>query len=343
MDIGGANLKTAHSSGQVIHRPFELWKNPSQLPRILESVLGDLPAFDACAVTMTAELCDCFATRRQGVHFILDAVAQVAGSRPVWVWRTDGRFVDLPTARAEPLLAAAANWLALATFAGRFVPSGPGLLLDVGSTTTDLVPLWNGTPIPQGRTDLERLRCRELVYTGARRTPLCALLGSAGAAEWFATTLDVYLLLGQIPEEPGNGATADGRPATRNAAHGRLARMVCADAETFAVQEATSLAQSLCNQQIQLIRGALWEIGKRAGWIEKRGKGTVKQGAPLLFPACQATVVLAGSGEFLARMALADTAGFPNLRLISLADALRQDVSEAACAYAVARLAAETL
>jgi len=67
---------------------------------------------------------------------------------------------------------AAANWLALATYAGRLAPRGPAVLLDVGSTTTDVIPLQDGTPVPRGRTDPERLESKELVYTGVRRTPL---------------------------------------------------------------------------------------------------------------------------------------------------------------------------
>src|SRR5262249_28582161 len=153
----------------------------------LRELLRGLPNADLLAVTMTGELCDCFATKREGVHAILEAVEQVAGSRPVWVWLNDGRLVRPAVARAEPLRAAAANWLALATFAGRLAPVGPALLIDVGSTTTDIVPLCDGRPVPRGRTDPERLGCGELLYTGVRRTPLCALLGATAAAELFAT------------------------------------------------------------------------------------------------------------------------------------------------------------
>ena len=39
----------------------------------------------------------------------------------------------MATARQTPLQVAAANWLALATYAGRFAPDGPALLLDIGS------------------------------------------------------------------------------------------------------------------------------------------------------------------------------------------------------------------
>src|SRR5258708_819144 len=145
-------------------------------------------------------------------------------------------------ARKSPLQVAAANWLALATYAGRFVPEGPALLLDIGTTTTDIIPLFNGKPIPRGRTAPERLASCELVYTGVRRTPRCALMGSCGAAEFFAPTLDVHLILDFIAEDPADCNTADGRPATKTAAHARLARMMCADLETSTPEERRGLA-----------------------------------------------------------------------------------------------------
>src|SRR6516225_2420850 len=159
LDIGGANLKAAHTGGSARSVPFALWKRPHDLA-------AALPPCDRAAVTMTGELCDCFATSRDGVRHILDAIAAALPGVPVSVWRTDGRFVNLADARADPRPAAAANWLALATYAGRFAPPGPALLVDVGSTTSDLVPLHDGRPVPSARTDPERLSTGELVYTG---------------------------------------------------------------------------------------------------------------------------------------------------------------------------------
>ena len=173
LDIGGANLKAAHSNGVARLHPFELWKNPAGLSEALRELMRTLPVFDRLAVTMTGELCDCFETKRQGVQAILDAVESIRGAFPVRVWRNDGRFVEMAAARANPLGVAAANWLALATFAGRYLSSGAGLVIDVGSTTTDIVPMMESRPCPRGRTDPQRLRHRELVYTGVRRTPVC--------------------------------------------------------------------------------------------------------------------------------------------------------------------------
>ncbi|HYT89715.1 MAG TPA: hydantoinase/oxoprolinase family protein [Gemmataceae bacterium] len=321
LDVGGANLKAAHTSGVASLLPFELWKKPDGLVEALRGLFAIMPPFDALAVTMTGELCDCFATKREGVQFILDAVASAAANRPIHVWRTDGRFVSVAEARATPLQTAAANWLALATYAGRFAPQGPAVLIDIGSTTTDIVPLVDGKPAPRGRPDPDRLRCGELVYTGVRRTPLCALLGGGAAAELFATTLDVCLILEALPEDPSDRATADGRPATRAAAHARLARMLCADAETCTPAETRKLAERALLKQVHLLTSALRQVSERLPGLQ--------------------TVILAGSGEFLARTALAEQEHFPLSKIVSLTEQLGPEISQAACAYALAVLASE--
>lgn len=319
LDVGGANLKAAHSRGLVRLRPFELWKNPSGLVDALRDLFREMPTFDLLVVTMTGELCDCFATKREGVGVILDAVESVASGVPVRVWQTTGTSVDPAAARARPLETAAGNWLALATFAARFVPSGPGLVIDIGSTTADLIPLFDGKPIPRGRTDLERLRSGELVYTGVRRTPICALLGGLGAAELFATTLDVYLMLEMLPEDADDHQTADGRPATRKAAHARLARMLCADVETFSEEDARDLANDIHRRQISLLSDRLEEVIRR-------------------LPAAPSVVVTAGSGEFLARMLAKCLPRLAGARVLSLEQELGSAASAAACAYALVEI-----
>jgi probable H4MPT-linked C1 transfer pathway protein len=322
LDIGGANLKAAHSSGRALTVPFAFWKAPALLPDQLGRLLQDMPPFDALAVTMTGELCDCFESKRQGVLAILDAVIQAAGQKPIHVWRNDGHLVDVAEARASPLQVASANWLALATFAGRFAATGPALLIDIGSTTTDIVPLVNGRPRPTGRTDQERLHASELVYTGVRRTPLCAVLGYHIAAELFATTLDAYLLLDYLPEDASDTNTADGRPATKAGAEARIARMICADLETSTDDERLALAETVLESQ-KLILSLLINVVARR------------------LPALPQTVLFAGEGEFLIRLALESQKHIPPCRVVSLSRELDQEISRAACAYAVAMLLAE--
>jgi probable H4MPT-linked C1 transfer pathway protein len=321
LDIGGANLKAAHTDGQAFSVPFALWKNPTGLTDVLRRLLDDMPGADALAVTMTGELCDCFESKRQGVLAILDAV-QAAAKTPIHVWQNDGRFVDVAAARAKPLPVASANWLALATFAGRYAPKGPALLIDIGSTTTDIIPLLDGQPVPKGRTDLDRLLARELLYTGVRRTPLCAVLGTHAAAELFATTLDAYLLLGFLPENPSDTNTADGRPATKAAAEMRIARMLCADLETSTAERRRRLVERVLMRQVM-------ELGSDFRAVASRLPGPLQ------------TVLLAGEGEFLIKIALQEQKDIPPCRAVLLSSELGAAISQAACAYAVAILAAE--
>jgi probable H4MPT-linked C1 transfer pathway protein len=321
LDIGGANLKAFHTTaGLACLTPFPLWRNPAGLTDALRSLTAGLPAADAFAVTMTGELCDCFPSKRAGVSAILDAVNSIAASTPVWVWLTDGSFADPATAREVPIRAASSNWLALATFIGRLEPTKPAIVVDVGSTTTDVIPLQEGKSVALGETDPERLLCQELVYTGARRTPICALLGARVAAELFATALDAFLVLGDVPENENDCDTADGRPATKAMAHARLARMLCADLESSTEEERLDLAARAVARQTEMISEAMKLVATR-------------------LTSAPATVVLAGSGEHLAARALAET-GWSS-RVVSLRQELNESASAAACAFAVAMLASE--
>ncbi len=331
LDIGGANLKAAHSSGAAWFRPFPVWKHPHHLSDELGHLVAQSPRFDLLAVTMTAELCDCFSTKHEGVNAILDAVERAASGARVLVWQNDGALVSAPQARRDSLKTAAANWLALATFAGRLCSKEPALLIDIGSTTTDIIPLCDGRPIPQGRTDLERLAARELVYMGVSRTPLAALLATvtwrgrsfAPAAEFFATTQDAYLLLGDLLEAPENRDTTDGRPATRAFSRARLARMLCADADTLTEEEVQDIARQVRDQQIKKLTAAIRKVSQH---LLKRPQ------------AC----ILAGAGEFLAAQTLRSRDS-ESPRVISLAKELGAEGSRAACAYALAVLTAERM
>lgn len=318
LDVGGANLKAAHTSGVAVSRPFALWRQPQLLTDELRVILENFARNDVIVLTMTGELCDCFPTSRDGVRHILDAVCTIADRTPVRVWRNDGRFTDPTTARNEPRKIAAANWLALATFAGRFAPLGPALLIDIGSTTADFVPLRDGRPVPTAFTDPDRLKHGELVYTGVTRTPVCALLGGGGAAEFFATTRDVYLLLDQLPEAAADCDTADHRPATKPHAHNRLARMICGDGETVTANRTLDLARRVHHLQLNLLDHAFRRV-------------VAKLGDP-------AVVIHSGTGEFLARL-IGDS--FAPRERVSLAERLGPELSAAAAAYAVAVLAAE--
>jgi (4-(4-[2-(gamma-L-glutamylamino)ethyl]phenoxymethyl)furan-2-yl)methanamine synthase len=331
LDIGGANIKVAHNCGQAITIPFEVWKRPDELGRAIATAVAALPHSNRAVLTMTAELCDCYPTKAIGVGAVLDAAVEGLQGRSIAVWGTDGQFHTAPEIRRDPRLAAAANWLALATLASRLVPSSRGILIDIGTTTADLIPLNSGQLCARGRTDTERFQTGELVYAGVRRTPICALatelplrgIATGLAAEIFASTLDVYLILGDIEQEPDNLSTADGRPATAAAARDRLARMVGADRDGFSARDAIEFAHAAD----ECLTERLCQAALRAC--------TATIGVP-------EAAVVSGSGSFLARRLAYRLVG-PGGPVISLEDAWGAVASSAGCAFALVTLAAERL
>ena len=76
VDIGGANVKLADGNGYAESIAFPMWKQSEQLGDILKQLLSAAPSHDALAVTMTAELADCFATKSDGVRFVVNRVKE---------------------------------------------------------------------------------------------------------------------------------------------------------------------------------------------------------------------------------------------------------------------------
>ncbi len=322
LDIGGANLKAADGLGYAASRPFPLWKRPEELADALRKMLADAPPADRIAVTMTGELADCYASRHEGVAAIAAAVHEAAVGKCCDFYAVDGRFAPFDYAR-EPLDYAATNWHALASFAADRIESQPGLLVDIGSTTIDVIPLHNGVATAS-RSDVDRLRASELIYTGVERTPLCAVLADAPlagervpvAAELFATTADAYLLLGLLAEDPDDTDTADGRPRTYADAARRIGRMLCTE---LTETQAAEIAAEVRVVQTRMLSEAIAAVAAR-------------------MPEPPAVVVAGGHGGFLLAEALAGQSF--DARVLDLAAELGPNVSRCAPAHALAVLAA---
>ena len=328
-DVGGANLKVARigidGQADVLERPFPLWRESHRLPAALVEASNHLGRASTMAVTMTAELADCFATKREGVAFVLDAFRTAFPDVDPWVYGTDGRFRSRETARQRPDEVAAANWMASATLVARTFPDG--LFLDVGSTTTDVIPMIGGRVAAKGRSDPTRLSNGELVYTGVLRTPVCAIVRSVPldgrscrvAAEHFAVAADVHLWLGRIDERDYVCETPDGRNPSRSEAGARLARMVCGDLETLGPRDITAIAEHVTRAQVRQIVGGIRQVMRR------------------LRPGRPPVAVLAGQGAFLARAAADEL----SLETRDIAEDIGLASARAAPAAAVAYLLAE--
>jgi hypothetical protein len=292
VDIGGANTKAARLDGESLRtasRPFEVWRDREALAAVLRDVAADVAAgpADAVAITMTAELSDAFRTKREGVAFVLAAAQEALGDRPLSVLTTAGELVSVTAARARPWDVAAANWVATALAVAE--KHDDALLIDVGSTTADIVPIADGRVAAAGHNDLERLVAGELVYTGVLRTNLAAIAARVPvpggwcpvSSEYFAISGDVHLVLGHLAPDAYDCPTPDGRAATVEFARERIARLVCSDVEQLDAAGIDAIAAYLHGEQLRVLEEAA-----------RRVQRTLAPGAP---------VVLAGSGAFLGR------------------------------------------
>lgn len=263
IDIGGANTKIVDGD-EVIIRYCPLWKE-SPITEMLSEFDGD------AAVVMSGELADCFYSKAEGVSFIVNAVLDVLPEAQFY--GTDGRFHT----KAVPELAAA-NWLASADLLRE--QYADSVLVDFGSTTTDIIPL---SPFDEllGHTDLTRLRKGHLIYCGMLRTPVASLLRSVIideeetplSTEYFASAGDAHLVLGHITPGEYTVPTPDGKEVTRDLSLARLARSVCADLDEIDEAGAVAIAEAFWDAQKSLIEGSLIQIGDRpllAGGIGSR-------------------------------------------------------------------------
>ncbi|WXG39896.1 MAG: hydantoinase/oxoprolinase family protein [Candidatus Freyarchaeum deiterrae] len=336
-DIGGVNTKAVAlyigpgdtvDSYEARSVYFPIWQHSlSELPQLLAKVRDDLckdRSPHSVGVTMTAELSDAYQTKREGVNHILDSIEGTFPETSIWVVDVDANLINLGEARKNPLRVAAANWAATSWMVGRRIKDC--FLVDAGSTTTDIIPIVNGKPKTIGKTDTERLISGELVYTGALRTTIPAIVSSIPvwgkncrvSSEKFALSADVHLILNNISEEEYSCETADGREKTVEYSLARLARVVCADTDMLQRNEIYEIAQYIYQCQLSQIREALIQVAAKNTAIKR--------------------VVVTGTGRnFLASKA-ATKAGFGDI--IDLGQIIGGKGADMSPAYAIALMVA---
>ena len=331
LDIGGANIKLADPDGRTRSHVFPMWTRHHELCDELRELAGPFGKPDLIALTMTGELADCFLDREDGVRQIISSVEQAFPSSVIRVWMTSGEFAEPETACEISDLVAAANWLAQATWAAHAFPSSSAILIDMGSTTTDIIPLHEGVATPAGRTDLQRLVSGELLYVGAARTPLCALLPEVcidgiripTAAELFATTADAFLLTDLIPADPENCHTADGRPLTIEHANRRVAKMICCDSTDWSEQQLTQVAYQFVDRIRQQLHDSLERVFQSFAPPSHGSLG----------------LILSGSASDLLKQLLQGAPLPADITQINLSETATAGIADCACAHAVACLA----
>ena len=234
---------------------------------------------------MTGELADCFPGRRDGVMQLVDYMSARLGRRnPVYVYAGNQGLIAPDRLYGRHTDVASANWHATATYVAKCL--GSGVLVDLGTTTTDIIPFHEQQVCNLGYTDQERLQTGELVYTGITRTPVMAVLEhlpykgvrQSIAAEYFANMADVYRITGDLDEHFDLMPAADGSGKTRYHSIKRLARMLGADYDkSDAMEPWLDVAHHIAEKQFEKIDRAFNKVADRPG--NPAGKNIVAAGA----------------------------------------------------------------
>ena len=299
-DVGGAHVKVSRVDAagvvaDIAQWACPLWQGLDHLHRAIDAALARWP--DACgaharhAITMTGEMVDLFADRGHGVRALVDALSERLGARAAFFAGASG-WLDAAQSVAQWRAVASANWLATAQHVAARMREGVRdcVLIDIGSTTTDIVPIVDARVAARGNSDATRLVTGELAYHGVVRTPLCGIAHriafrgeTAGVMnEWFATSADIYRVTGELWPPHDQHASADNGPKTIAASCARLARTIGRDAADASEDEWRAFAHEWRNAQLRAIGASVVQV-----WAAHPSLA----GAP---------VVGAGCGRFLA-------------------------------------------
>jgi probable H4MPT-linked C1 transfer pathway protein len=278
-DIGGANTDLAiidfSENGEVKNivtdfKYLPMWSDNHRLGEILLKLINendDLDSIDAIGISMTGELVDAYTKKEEGV---LDISKKVNGTfnLPIGFIGIDG-VLGYNELLQDPSKVAAVNWIATSSIISDIDKNC--IFIDIGSTTTDIIPIKNGNEVAKGRSDFERLATGELVYTGTLRTNLSTFVNKIKlenkqytlSSELFATTADIYNVLGKISEEDYSCSTSDGAGKSKKESMIRISRILCADMDILSSDQIIAISKFVYQEQIKQIAEGLEKVSKR--------------------------------------------------------------------------------
>lgn len=326
LDIGGANTKASSPDGCYARSVYlPLWKD-SKLEDILFKIKEDCPDVEKVAVVMTGEGADSFLEKRLGVRYIKQNVESVFND--VYYLSIDGTFEKDITDEKKFF---SANWIA--SVIKLMELEEDFLFIDMGSTTTDIIPVIDGR-ICSRKTDFERLLDGTLIYIGALRTDVSTMAEKVKilsrdrycpiAKERYAQMADVYNILGSIKEKDYICETPDGKGRSIEDSKRRLARIVCCDLEDLEDCDVVHIADEIKMVEINMLSDGINKILNKKEW-----DGRIEN------------IFIAGSGEFVVREALKRVKDLYNIT--SLAEIFGDEISSVFPAFSVGSLLERSL
>ena len=284
-DIGGAHIKAVkidflkkNSTTEQVYSP--IWKNINNLKKSIKLIKNKLGKTNYHAITMTAELADIFRDRVNGVKYIVNLSSKILGEKNIFFY-SKKTFLKKKLAIKKTFELNSMNWHATASFISNSFPNC--ILIDVGSTTTDIIPIKNKRIISRSVTDYQRLKSNELIYLGVLRTPIQAIEKKKNLInENFANLSDVYRILNKIPNTIDLLPTLDNKTKSKHDSARRIARIFGQDYKKKHFLKWKKTAYQIEDEQLKILKSVIKKIEKK-NFIKK------------------VPVIGAGIGEFLVK------------------------------------------
>ncbi|OED30070.1 hydantoinase/oxoprolinase family protein [Methanosphaera sp. WGK6] len=279
LDIGGANTdcviidindKHEIKSIQEYKEYLPMWKDNEKLQECLIKLYDNDSEIEVICVSMTAELADSYTSKTEGVLDISKKVIETFSEKIVKFVTFNG-LKSYDEILKNPLDAAAANWIGTVN-AIKYIKNNC-IFMDMGSTTTDIIPLKNRTEIASGHSDTERLGTGELVYTGMLRTNLATIvhevpvknIPTSVSSELFTISADIHRILEHITEEEYTCTTPDGKNKDLTSCKRRLCRLICADLDTLTDEEIINITKYIYEKQVEQVTQGLIKVVEKTG------------------------------------------------------------------------------
>ena len=277
IDIGGAHIKLIgldkkRSVCFADYRKCYVWQGLNNLKKEFEYI-NDLN-FDKeiiCGVTMTAELCDIFKSKKIGVNQISNLCKKLKYNFLFYSAQKNTFTKDVKENYKSII---SMNWHAVARYFLRYFKNL--IIIDFGSTTTDFICIKDGMIINEGVDDLSRLSEGELIYTGVVRTPLFSIQNKINyrnkvyhiIPELFSSTSDLYRVNNFINKsfDIDDEADRQGKSLTKSLV--RISRSFAIDYNNKNQKLLLDLSKILIRKQVKTIKDNI-EILKEKKFYKK--------------------------------------------------------------------------
>lgn len=313
------------------HEDFEAGF-PAALARFLISQA--LSPEDLAVVVVSTSHFFAYPTFEAAHRHTLDLMERLFRPETVRILGAEGRLYTLPEARAltgkQVVRFAATKFWGSAYLASKLIPNG--LSIDVGTSSTDLVPVLAGKPDPDAARDpdaynLSRLSTERFIWYGMTATPLDYIshVAEAKGDVWalyprMAKTEVLTSLLGLAPRELTESHAYGGKFPGADEARLQLAQACGLDVTLIGAETLEAIARDLTERMVDRISQSVRKVAALSG----------------LGPLDEASGAVMGLGrESVAREALI-RAGFRPERLVDVEAVLGSGLSSVSTAYGAA-------